>query len=143
MLAAWIVYLLLTFLELAQIGGRVTGADGTYILDHYNTRTPDVGYISEAIAARQVKGAYISGAPDLAVEVVSDSNTPTELHQRVGAYLAAGTRIVWVVYPETRTIDIYAPDQDVIRLIGEQVLEGGSVLPGLKSPLTRIFERIQ
>lgn len=58
-LAVWIAHLLLNFLEQAQLGGRVTGADGTYILDHYNTRIPDVGYLSEENAACQTKGEYI------------------------------------------------------------------------------------
>jgi Uma2 family endonuclease len=142
-LAAWIVYLLFSFIEQNNIGGQVTGADGAYILNRYNTRIPDVAYISADTAQKQSSGAYLSGAPDLAIEVVSDTNTPSELNQRVGAYLAAGTRLVWLVYPDTRTVTVYASDQQMLTLAEGQTLDGGDVLPALKLPISKIFERVK
>jgi Uma2 family endonuclease len=142
-LAVWIAHLLISFLEEHNIGGQVTGADGTYVLDRYNTRIPDVAYISPESVLRQQKDAYLKGAPDLAVEVVSDSNTPAELKQRVGAYLAAGARLVWLIYPETRTIAVYEPDQNTRTLGITETLDGGDVLPGLNLPVSKIFERVK
>lgn len=142
-LAIWIAYLLMQFIEEHQLGGQITGADGTCALDHYNTRIPDIAYLSELTVQRQPEDdSYILGAPDLAIEVVSESNTPAEMRQRVGAYLRAGARLVWLVYPATRTVDVYRPEEDTLMLKGEDILDGYDVLPDLKLSLNRLFERV-
>src|SRR5579859_4017647 len=66
-LAVWIAHLLLSFIEASKLGGWVSGADGTYVLDRYNTRIPDVAYITQESVARQQRGDYLRGAPDLVV----------------------------------------------------------------------------
>src|SRR5262245_26335744 len=111
-----------------KLGGRVSGADGTYVLSRYNTRIPDVGYISEQRVQEQDEDSFLRGAPDLAIEVVSDSNTPKELRERVGAYLDAGSRLVWVVYPETRKVDVYRASGEQFTVEGNAELDGYEVL---------------
>src|SRR3954453_897959 len=101
-LAAWLIYLLFAHIMEHNLGGTVTGADGTYILAPYNTRIPDVAYIRD----EQKETGFHRGAPDLAVEVVSPGNTPQEMQQRGGEYLNAGCSFVSIINPETRTVGV-------------------------------------
>jgi Uma2 family endonuclease len=142
-LAAWIAHLLLSYVEQHELGGAVTGADGAAQLNQYNTRIPDVAYITAERAQKQDEDAYIQGAPDLAVEVVSPSNSPLEMQQRAGEYLAAGARLVWIVDPEQHAIDVYRPGGVRIVLSGDAALDGGDVLPGLMLPVQRVFEPLR
>src|SRR5260221_4880252 len=115
-LAAWIIYLLTAHIVQHKLGGSVSGADGTFELNRYNTRIPDVGYITAETAQRQDENSFMKGAPDLAVEVVSPSNKPEEMHQRAGEYLSAGSKLVWIVDAETRTVDVYREGGERIRV---------------------------
>ncbi len=142
-LAAWIIYLLTTFIEQKGIGGAVTGADGAAELNEYNTRIPDVGYITAERAHKQDDDSYLQGAPDLAVEVQSRSNSDLEMQQRAGEYLAAGARLVWIVNAERRTVDVYRPggSRTVVGIDG--VLDGFDVLPNLAMAVQEIFKVVE
>ncbi len=142
-LAAWIIYLLTAFVQENKLGGLVTGADGAAELNKYNTRIPDVGYLTAERVKEQKADSYIQGAPDLAIEVVSESNSAPAMQQRAGEYLAAKARLVWIVNAEKRTIDVYRADGTRSVLRGEDVLEGAEVLPGLALSVNRIFEQLQ
>jgi Uma2 family endonuclease len=138
-LAIWIAHLILSFIEQQHLGGAVTGADGAAELNEYNTRIPDVGYITAERAQNQDEDSYLQGAPDLAVEVVSPSNTDLEMQQRAGEYLSAGARLVWIVNPIKQTIDVYRPGGSRTVLGIDGVLDGGDVLPGLALNVQQIF----
>jgi len=77
--------------------------------------------------------------PDLAVEVVSPSNTADEIREKIEIYLSAGVRLVWVIYPRLRCVDIHAHSPNV-RVVGlAESLEGGDVLPDFRLPLAELF----
>jgi Uma2 family endonuclease len=80
-------------------------------------------------------------APDLAVEVLSPSNTEKEMRQKLRDYFLSGVRLVWYIDPETRTAEIFlAPEQRTV--ITEQgILDGGEVLPGFQVALGELFAR--
>jgi Uma2 family endonuclease len=140
-LAAWIIYLITKFIVENNLRGEVSGADGTYVLGRYNTRIPDVAYVTAETADNQpAEDEFYRGAPDLAVEVVSESNTPTEMQQRAGEYISAGSRIVWIVDPKNRTVDVYKPDADIQTLSGNAVVDGGDVLPGFNITVAELFQ---
>src|SRR5258708_13197984 len=108
-LATWLVLLIGNFIMEHHLGGEVSGADGTYVLSRYNTRIPDAAYVSAERAKNQKEDGFYTGAPDLAVEVVSPSNTPREMQERAGEYLDAEARLVWIVNPATKTVHLYLP----------------------------------
>jgi len=141
-LAVWIAHLLMTFIEQNKLGGAVTGADGAAELNQYNTRIPDVAYITAERAQQQDEESYLQGAPDLAVEVVSPSNGQLEMQQRAGEYLSAGARLVWIVDPTRNTIDVYRLGGARVILTKDDILDGGDVLPGLALPVQRVFEQL-
>jgi Uma2 family endonuclease len=141
-LAMWLGRLLINFIEDNELGGMVTGPDGSAILNEYNTRIPDVAYISAARAKKQDDESYIDGAPDLAIEVVSPSNSPSEMQQRAGEYLSAGARLVWIVNPTTRTVDVYGSHGSRTVMNGEDMLDGGEVLLGLRISVKQVFKTL-
>jgi Uma2 family endonuclease len=80
----------------------------------------------------------IQGAPDLAVEVVSRTNTPREIHRRISDYFAAGCKRVWVLYPEEREIYIHGPG-GVTQRRGDELLEEPELLPGFSVKVSSFF----
>ena len=97
------------------------------------------------IAAKHLPGgelpdeAIASIAPDLAVEVISKSNTRKEIDRKLREYFASGTRLAWVVKPRTRAVEVYTSGTEKKVLSGRQSLDGGDVLPGFRLPLSRLF----
>lgn len=124
--------------------GCVTGADGAYKMTERNRLIPEVGYISKE-RLPEIPQRETPVPPDLAVEVKSPYEKPRELHKKALKYLALGTPMVWIVYPEDRTVDVYRPPQtagDDARLQSldyEDALDGGDGLPNFTLPLNDIF----
>jgi len=118
--------------------GHTTGADGGYEVGD-ERYIPDMGFISKARMPQLEETAYLSKAPDLAVEIISPTDSSRQITIKVGNYLAAQTT-VWVVYPEDEEIEIYAPNQPVMKLTKDDELDGGTILPGFKLPLKTIFK---
>lgn len=103
-------------------------------------RAPDLGFVSrERIPESGRPTGFFPGAPDLAAEVVSPSDSYEEVTEKVLAWLRAGARRVWVLNPRTRTIAVHTPGADV-RMLGERdTLDGGDVLPGFACPVAELF----
>jgi Uma2 family endonuclease len=124
--------------------GAVAGADGMMRLAPGLIRIPDVSFMEwDRFPNRQIQVDPIPDlVPDLAVEVLSPSNTELEMEGKLNDYFRTGTRLVWYVDPRTRTVDVYtAPDQS-IRLTQADTLDGGSLLPGFRLPLRELFAEL-
>jgi len=125
-----------------DIDGTVTAPDGGFILSDTNKYMPDVGFISSQ-RLPEVPNAEVKMAPDLAVEVQSPSDSQKELQQQTLKYLQYGTPLVWIVYPEEQTVEVYRaresqrPQIDLLKL--NDTLDGGVVLPGFELPVASIF----
>jgi Uma2 family endonuclease len=117
-------------------------------VDHYlpddprNTRRPDVSFISSARLALLERGENVPLMPDLAVEVKCPSNAvrgETGLRQKAEYYLRNGSRLVWLFYAPSRTVDVCTLDADgnlLVTTLGvEETLDGGDVLPGFRLAL--------
>ncbi len=139
-IAARIVYLLSAFVMARRLG-VVTGADGMIrILGR--VRIPDVAFVSwDRLPERRLPGKPIPDlTPDLAVEVLSDSNTPREMANKLREYFAAGTRLVWYVNPRTRSVEVFTSPESSVRLAERDVLSGGEVLAGFEVRVAELFE---
>lgn len=122
--------------------GRVFGPDtGFTIFRSPDTvRAPDVAFVAGGRFEEGLPTGYVPFAPDLAVEVVSPSNTASELQEKVLDYLAAGTRLVWVVDPRRETVTVYR-SRDEIRILGrEDALDAPDILAGFHLELAELFE---
>jgi Uma2 family endonuclease len=107
-------------------------------------RIPDVAFASwDRFPERRVPSVPIPDlAPDLAVEVLSQSNTADEMARKRREHFAAGVRLVWMIDPRTRTATVFTgPDQSTA-LDESQALDGGDVLPGFLLPLRELFAEL-
>ncbi len=82
---------------------------------------------------------YLKVAPDLVLEVVSYNDDAREVQKKVEDYLAAGVRLVWVAYPDTRFVHAFSADGSVRKYGPEDVLDGGEVLPGFRAEMASLF----
>ena len=139
----WIAYLLYKYLEDNEIGELMSGS-GFMRLAKGIVRAPDVSFFLWQHATTEEedrKHPIANTFPDLAVEVVSRSNTPKELARKRKEYFKAGTTLVWQVYPKTRTVEVYTSPTRFRTLTLADTLDGGEILPGLQIPLKRLFGR--
>ncbi len=122
--------------------GRVLVEAGFNLARHPDTvRGPDVAFLSSArIPPQGLPRGFFEGAPDLAVEIVSPSETASEVQEKVQDYLTHGTRLVWVVEPGTRTVVVYRADGSARLLRDEDTLEGEDVVPGFTVKVAELFE---
>ncbi|MDQ7027843.1 MAG: Uma2 family endonuclease [Anaerolineae bacterium] len=127
---------LLTFVRKHKLG-HVTGEAGGYQVQG-ERYAPDVAFISNVKQPKLARQGYNPNPPDLAVEVVSPSDRKQKLTIKISNYLAAGT-VVWVVYPDTKEIQIHAPRQAVQVLTTDDMLNGGRVLPDFTLAVADIF----
>lgn len=123
--------------------GKITGADGGFILfeDPPTVRAPDVGFVArERIPAGGSPRGYFPGAPDFAVEIVSPSNTAREIAEKIGDYLDAGARLVWVIEPRSRSIIVHRPGREPRTYWEGEEVDGGDVVPGFLVAVGEVFE---
>lgn len=123
--------------------GEVYGADAGFVLTRApdTVRSPDVAFVRGERLTDDVESQerYLDLAPDLAVEVLSPSNRARELSDKVLEYLAAGTRLVWVIEPRQRIVTVDTPDRTARILREDELLDGSDVLPGFSLPVHALF----
>jgi Uma2 family endonuclease len=101
---------------------------------------PDVAFVrAENIPPDYDFQAFFPGAPDFAAEVMSPTDRPGAVEEKIERYLAAETRIVWKVDPVLRLVEVRRPGRPPQTLHIGDVLDGGDVLPGFRLPVARIF----
>ena len=103
-------------------------------------RGPDVSLILTGQPDDEDEGSgFVPGTPDIAVEVVSPSNTAAEMERKVAEYLAAGSHRVWVAYPSNRTVAVHRADGTISTYGADDVITDEELLPGFSLPLPDIF----
>lgn len=125
------------------IGGGYAAVEAGYVLaqEPDTVRGADVSYVrADRIPATGVPEAFWHSAPDLAVEVISPSETAGEIRYKVRDYLHAGTPLVWTVYPRTREVLAFTPDGKSQTFGENDTLEFPAVLPGFRCVVREIFE---
>jgi len=124
--------------------GFLLGESGPLRLTKRLVLMPDVSFVSwEQVPDKTIPNDPVPELyPDLAVEVISPSNTRKEIKRKLKEYFKAGTSLVWVVYPKRREVVAYtAPDEDETLAVGDS-LDGGTVLPGFKLELKNLFAKL-
>jgi Uma2 family endonuclease len=103
-------------------------------------RAPDVAFVrKDRIPPADQQSGFWPIAPDLAVEIISPSETATSIQDKVQDYLAAGTRLVWLVFPLHYIVTEYR-SLDIMRHYNyEDSLDGGDVIPGFRYELKKLF----
>jgi Uma2 family endonuclease len=139
-IAAKLIYLLMGFVVPRRLG-IVAGADGPIRLGKKLVRLPDVAFVSyQRLPDGNLPQESIpSLAMDLAVEILSKSNTQEEMQRKVREYFAAGVDAVWIIDPATRSAEIYSGPEAVEHISESGILRGAGALTGLVIPLKDIF----
>lgn len=122
--------------------GRVIAAETGFLLSRQpdTVRAPDVAFVrAEREKQLGVTKAYFPEAPALVVEVVSPSDSVYEVEDKMKRWIIAGAELAWVVSPAARTVTIYKAIDDIEVLTEQDVLTGGSVLPGFECVLADLF----
>jgi Uma2 family endonuclease len=132
--------LLLNFVRSRNLG-VVLGPDGMLRILPKQVRIPDVCFISwDRLPGRKFPKKPIPHlAPNLAVEVLSASNTKKEMERKLRDFFAAGVELVWLVQPKTQTAEAYTSPVEKRHIGKEESLDGGTVVPGFSLPLEEIF----
>jgi Uma2 family endonuclease len=143
LLAAALIQILRNYVRPRRLG-LVSAPDGMVRLFAGRIRIPDVSFASwDRFPDRKVpKKPVPSLAPDLVIEVLSESNTPAEMQRKRQEYFDAGVRLVWEIDPALRTVTVYTPDGTITVLDATQRLEGGEVLPGFALELSELFAEL-
>jgi Uma2 family endonuclease len=141
-----------------RIAFRLSVYLGQFILDHglgegFATDTgfkltsnpdtvlaPDFAFVTNERFAegRETKG-YWPGSPDLAIEVLSPSDRPSKVKQKISRWFSFGTRQLWIVDPKHNTVTVYRSPSDTTTFSGSDYLEAPDLLPGFRISLDRIF----
>ena len=143
LVAMEIVKLLSVFIDPRDLGA-ITGPDGMVQLFPDLVRMPDVAFVTwdRARAANAGSEAAPHMAPDLAVEVLSRSNTKREMQRKLREYLDSGVRLVWFVDLPTRSVTVYASDGSSAVVPETSELSGGDVLPGFSVAVAQFFTKL-
>src|SRR5262249_28889292 len=121
--------------------GVVAGADGMMRLAPGLVRIPDVSFVAwEKLPGHRLPRQAIPDLiPDLAVEVLSEGNTPREMARKLDEYFLLGVRLVWLVNPMTETAEVFTARHQSTVLEKTATLDGGLLLPGFTLPLSTLF----
>ena len=126
----------------ARALGRLMGSDAGVWLerDPDTVREPDIAFFSaEKVPAGKRVTGYAEAVPDLVVEIASPSDSRREVHDKARMWLGHGVRLVWVVFPETRTVDVHRSEGTVTTVGHDGALDGLDVLPGFLCPVSTVF----
>ena len=142
----WIVMklgaLLMNFI-LPRSLGRLVGSDSGVLLERNpdTVREPDLAFtLAERLPPGGPSVGYAEVVPDLVVEVVSPSDQPRDVADKVAMWLSHSVRLVWVVRPANRTINVHRSPTDVQTLSESDALDGLDVLPGFSCPVSAVFD---
>ena len=143
-IAAILIRLLGNWSSDAEDLGNIAGADGTVRLLGRQVRMPDVAFTRwDRLPGRCYPAEPIPDfAADLAVEVLSESNTPAEIDRKIGEYFACGAKLVWVIDPDRRTARAHTSPSEFVPLTAADALDGADVLPGFRLPLADLFAKL-
>ncbi len=122
--------------------GTLVGSDSGVWLEHDpdTVREPDLAFFSAGIMPldADVPG-YAEVVPELVVEIRSPSDSRREVHDKARMWISHGVRLVWVIHPDTRSVDVHSADRSVSTVVGEAELDGFDVLPGFRCALAEVF----
>lgn len=122
--------------------GTVCDSSPAFTLKNGNRRSPDVSFVAKERlqGLKRPPRGFLPGSPDLAVEILSPSNTVEEIHAKIVEYFENDTRLVWVIHPDEKYVLVYhAPEPDrFLRL--QDLLEGEAIIPGFSVAVAELFE---
>ena len=134
-----IVHIIATYLDENRIG-KVYGDNMGLIFPNGNLRSPDVSFIRmEKLPEGKSPVTFGEMVPDLAVEVLSPSDSPRHVAQKIGEFLEYGAALVWLVDPQARTVTVYRSLSQTQQFTAGDTISAEPVLPGFGCVISRFF----
>jgi Uma2 family endonuclease len=127
-------FALRSYLEQNPIG-VVLGADILYVLGPSTKRAPDVSVVFRTVDPDQ----EIQGAPEIAAEVLSPSNTRRAMHRKLAQFFATGGELAWIIDPETRTVEVWESATGPTRTLRDSDILETPLLPNFTFPVAKLF----
>ena len=134
--------LLGSFVKSRKLGSLTASDSGVWLERAPDTvREPDVAYFSAEKMPLSVRvEGYADVIPDLVVEVVSPNDSVSEVNDKALMWLSYGVRLVWVVNPSTRSVDVYREGRAAATLTENDALDGLDTLPGFTCAVSEVFD---
>ena len=110
-----------------------------------NKRSPDISFMAKERlqGLEDLPDGFLEGAPDLAVEILSPSNTVEEIHNKIVEYFENGAKLVWVIHPKEQYVLVYRSAQSPDRLLkSTDSLDGEDIVPGFILPIADLFQKL-
>ena len=122
--------------------GAVFGQDTGFKIasDPDTVRAPDLAFVDRTRVPQIPRRGYAALAPDLVAEILSPDDRPGEVLSKVGEWIEAGVRLVWVIDPDRRVASVYRDDGSVMTVSADGDVDGEAVLPGFSFRLSELFE---
>jgi Uma2 family endonuclease len=135
---------LLSFAHEASLGA-VSGPNGPFRLAPGLVRMPDVAFTSwDRMPGRRLSREPIAGfAPNLAIEINDDGNTPGEANRKLHDYFAAGTQAMWMIDVPERSVMVHKSPADAVVLSADDEICGGALLPGFRLRVGDVFAELE
>ena len=135
--------LLMAYVTPLGVGRVFPDGTGYQLSLPHTVRVPDASFVrAERLPEGGIGPGLLKLAPDLAVEVLSPSETASALEEKLADYMTAGTPLMWVIDPIRRTVMIVTSAAPVRWLREGDTLEGGEVLPGFSCQVVELFEGV-
>ena len=100
---------------------------------------PDIAFLSADRIPTDISKIFLI-PPDLAVEIVSPTDASRRVVEKAFAYLDAGTQLVWVLEPRSKTVTVYRSETDITLLTRNDTLTGENVIEGFSCQVAKLFE---
>ena len=133
---------LVTHYTLMRHLGETSGAKTGFLIsrDPDTVRAPDFSFIQhDRLPPPESDEQWGTVIPDLVAEVISPSDRPADIRRKAEMWVEVGVRLVWVVLPAQRVIEVYRPGQPVVTLGEADMLDGADVVPGFAAPVAQVF----
>ncbi len=129
------------FVKAGRLGTLLASDAGVRLeRDPDTVREPDIAFTSaERLPLDAWNTGYSEVVPDLVVEV-APGDSRRELNDTAQMWLRYGARLVWIVHPDTRTVDVHGSDGPIVTLGDDDSLDGGDVLPEFSCAVSAVFD---
>ena len=127
------------FVRARHLGRVLTESGFVLFTDPDTVRGPDISFVRHERMPDPIPRGFVRVAPDLAIEVLSPSNRPGEVLEKVADYLNAGTLLVWVIDPDRRQARVHRADGTVSVISNSENLDGEDLLPGFSCALAQVL----
>jgi len=140
-IAASLTILVGSFVLAHRLGAVYAQDTGFRIASNPDTvRAPDLAFVAAERTSPAGQPGYAALAPDLVVEILSPDDRKSDVAAKVEQWIAAGTRLVWVIDMSRRIATVHRPDATITAIETDGFLDGETVLPRFRCRLGEIFE---